>query len=300
MASKISEEEIQQLLRTVEMFEAITQSQTDDYQSLEILKETYNKLSRKDDALRVSKILAQAYVNVGQISQAILEYEGLLQEYPNDASVVAALRELEQKTSKLAAANSTAAPLSAEDSKPSTPAGGPAGAPALSATRAKADNSDRALADVLIADKFVTAQAIDPLLQQLKAMRANPEDNSQPLSLVQLLVNEQIAKLEDVLTFLVDKSGLPYLPLSIYDVDRDVARLLPVDVCMQFCIVPVDLISRSVLMATGNPFDQVARQRVEAMLDYGIFWYVSAPTEIMTALRRVHGLDTGRQQQVKA
>jgi tetratricopeptide (TPR) repeat protein len=299
MASKISEEEIQQLLRTVEMFEAITESQHDDYQSLEILKEAYIKLSRTEDGLRVSKKLAQAYVNLGQISQAILEYEGILQEYPNDASVVAALGELEQKTSMLAAEHATAAPLLAEDSKPSTPAGGPAGAPALSPNHLNAEDGDQALADVLIADKFVTEQAVDPLLQRLKTMRENPEDKSHPFSLVQLLVTEQISKLDDVLTFLINKSGLPYLPLSIYDVDRDVAHLLPLDVCMQFCIVPVDLISRSVLIATANPFDQVAHQQIEAMLDYGIFWYVSSPTEIMTTLLRAHGLDGARQQQVR-
>jgi len=45
----ISEEEVQQLQRTVEMFEAITQAQPDDYQSLEILKEAYTNLGQKTD-----------------------------------------------------------------------------------------------------------------------------------------------------------------------------------------------------------------------------------------------------------
>jgi tetratricopeptide (TPR) repeat protein len=300
MASNISEEEIQQLLRTVEMFEAITESQPDDYQSLEILKEAYSKLSRKEDSLRVSKKLAQLYVGLGQISQAILEYEGILQEYPNDASAAAALGDLEQKTSKLAASHPTAAPLLAEDSKPSTPAGGSAGAPALSSTRAKAEDGDRALVNVMITDKFVTPQAVEPLLLRLKSMRENPADKSQPLSLVQLLVNEQMATLDDVLTWLIDKSALPYVPLSTYDVDRDVACLLPLDICLQCCIAPFDLISRSVLIATANPFDQAVRKQVEAMLDYSIFWYVTSPAEIMTALRRAHGLDGARSQQVKS
>src|ERR1700690_3276020 len=61
MASHISEEETQQLLRTVEMFEAITESQPTDYQSLEILKEAYTKLGRQPDSLRISRKLADAY-----------------------------------------------------------------------------------------------------------------------------------------------------------------------------------------------------------------------------------------------
>ena len=83
------------------MFEAITESQPEDYQSLEILKEAYNKLGRQTDSLRISKKLASVYVAFGQISQAILEYEGVLQEYPDDANAIAALAELEAKTSKI-------------------------------------------------------------------------------------------------------------------------------------------------------------------------------------------------------
>ena len=78
MATHVSEEETNQILRTVEMFEAITESQPDDSQSLEILKEAYNKLGRQADSLRISKKLAGAYVRLGQISHAILEYEGIL------------------------------------------------------------------------------------------------------------------------------------------------------------------------------------------------------------------------------
>src|SRR5438046_3151672 len=47
------------------MFEVITRTQPDDYQSLEILKEAYGKLGRRDDSLLTSRKLAEAYFNVG-------------------------------------------------------------------------------------------------------------------------------------------------------------------------------------------------------------------------------------------
>ena len=302
MASKptqTAEEEPQQLLRTVEMFEAITQSQPDDYQSLEILKETYTKLGRQDDSLRISKKLAAAYASVGQISQAVLEYEGILQKYPGDAGAVAALAQLEPKTSTSDAHSQTVAPSLAEDSKPTPLAGAPAGAPARSAQAGQGGDGDRALADVLIAEKLVTPQAVEPLLERLKALRNGSADKSQPLSLAQLIANEQIAKLDDVLSAIIDKSRLPYLPLSSYDVDRDIVYQLPQDVCWQTCVVPVDLISRSILIATANPFDHAAKKQVESILDYNVFWYISPPAEILAALRRAHGLDNNRSQQTK-
>ena len=300
MAAQITGEESQQLLRTVEMFEAITESQPDDYQSLEILKEAYSKLGRKAEALRVSKRLAQTYVTLGQLSQAILEYEGITQEFPGDADAKAALVELEGKT---AHANNTipvAAPSLAEDSKPKPPpAGGPAGASSLSVHRAKPEDGDRLLANLLIAEKVVTPQAVEPLLKKLSELRRNQTDRTQPLSLAPLLAGEQIAKLDDILLVMVNKSRLPFMPLPIYDVDRDIACLLPQDICWQHCLVPFDLISRSVLIATANPFDQAARKQVEAMVDYHVFWFIAAPADIVAALRHAYGLDNPKGQPAK-
>jgi tetratricopeptide (TPR) repeat protein len=300
MTSKITEEEIQQLLRTVEMFEAITDSQPEDYQSFEILKEAYNKLGRQSDSLRISKKLASIYVTLGQISQAILEYEGILQECPSDAIAIAALAELEAKTSKINVPVTSAAPSLAEDSKPTPSAGAPAGAPVSNDLDDLASESDRILANALGAEKFLTPQAAGPLLQRLKTLRANPADRSQPLSLCQLMENEQFAKMDDILMVLSDKSCLPYLPLSIYDVDRDIARLLPSEWCWKLCLVPFDSISRSVLIATANPFAQEVRQRIATMLKQNIFWYVSSPSDIVGALQRVHGLSDSHTQQVKS
>jgi hypothetical protein len=298
MAGQLSGEDNQQLLRTVEMFEAITESQPDDYQSLEILKEAYSKLGRKAEALQASKRLAETYVKLGQISQAILEYEGIVQEHPEEVDARTALAELEQKTSQAQETTPVVAPSLAEDSKPKPPpAGGPAGALSPSPNRAKPEDGDRLLANVLIAEKVVTPQAVEPLLQQLNELRRNRADRNLPLSLAPLLVAEQIAKLDDILMVMVNRSRLPFIPLSIYDVDRDIACLLPQDICWQHCLVPFDLISRSVLLATANPFDQAARKQVEAMVDYHVFWFVATPADIVAALRRAHGLDNPKTQQ---
>src|SRR4029078_4247057 len=104
MSSTLSPSEEAQLGQTIEMFEVITQSQPQDYQSLEILKEAYLKLGREDDLVNTSRRLADAYVHLGQLSSAILEYESILQRRPDDGGVLAALGEIESKASSLSAA----------------------------------------------------------------------------------------------------------------------------------------------------------------------------------------------------
>src|SRR5215467_7239099 len=97
MVSTLTASEEAQLAQTIEMFEVITQSQPQDYQSLEILKEAYAKLGRETEAVATSKRIAEAYVQMGQLSSAILEYETILQRCPDDPDVQAALQRIESK-----------------------------------------------------------------------------------------------------------------------------------------------------------------------------------------------------------
>ncbi len=297
MVTEISQEESQQLLRTVEMFEAIIQSQPDDYQTLEILKEAYGKLRRPEDTHRVSTSLARAYAGIGQISQAILEYEGILQQFPGDPEAQAALRELENKTLPLSQRSSYGVPTETADSKPKSTAPTVtvgAGAPHPFPADKDGCGGDAALADVLIADKLLTPQSLQPLLQQLKTQRAESVKKGQPLTLLQLIAEQQLAKLDDLLVYLVNKCGCPYLPLEVYDVDRDVACLLPRETAFTHCVVPFDLVGRSALVATANPLDVHTRDHVRSLLSYNIFWFISPPAQIATVLRMVHGFEGKR------
>src|SRR5438105_14011508 len=79
------------------MFEVITQTQPDDYQSLDILKEAYTKVGRQDEALRASRKLAEAYFNAGSYALAMQECEVLLLREPNAPEVLAILGEIEAK-----------------------------------------------------------------------------------------------------------------------------------------------------------------------------------------------------------
>src|SRR5256714_9627345 len=93
----LSEQEHSQIVQTIEMFEAITQTQPDDYQSLEILKEAYQKVGRHEDSLRVSRRLAEAYFNAGSYTLAMQECEVILVKEPNAQGILAMLGEIETR-----------------------------------------------------------------------------------------------------------------------------------------------------------------------------------------------------------
>src|SRR5580693_4202368 len=120
MSATLTSSEEAQLSQTIEMFEVITQSQPQDYQSLEILKEAYSKLGREKDVVQTAKRIAQAYVQLGQLSSAILEYETILQRSPDDPDVQKALKEIENRATTLAEQ-----PSLAETAAAATAAAGP-------------------------------------------------------------------------------------------------------------------------------------------------------------------------------
>lgn len=154
-----------------------------------------------------------------------------------------------------------------------------------------AAGGELALVTALIAEGVVTRAAVNPLLQRLPAERAAAVQTGQTLTLLQLLASEQLAKLDDLLAIVVERSGLPYLSLATYDVDRDIACLLPREIAFEFCLIPFDRISRCVLIATANPLDAAICERVRALMGCDLFWYVSSPAEITNALRQAHGLN---------
>ena len=93
----LKDEERSQILQTIEMFEVITQTQPDDYQSLEILKVAYHKLGKASEAMRVSRRLAEAYFNAGSFSLAMQECEAVLGAEPGAPEMLAMLGEIEAK-----------------------------------------------------------------------------------------------------------------------------------------------------------------------------------------------------------
>ncbi len=93
----LSEEERSQIEQTIEMFEVITQTQPDDYQSLEILKDAYHKVKKPEESLRISRKLAEAYFNVGSYTLAMQECEVLLLKDPNAPEILAMLGDIETR-----------------------------------------------------------------------------------------------------------------------------------------------------------------------------------------------------------
>ena len=286
----LSEQEHSQIVQTIEMFEAITQTQPDDYQSLEILKEAYQKVGRHEDSLRVSRRLAEAYFNAGSYTLALQECEVLLLKEPNAPDILAMLGEIE---TRLQASGEVIAKTGASDGT-----GEPEGAliDIRSASVGKISNlhergTDQ-LAKFLIVQQLFPEEEVKPVLETVDQLNRDLSGHSLGASLLDNLCKDNTEKLEKVISALIDRTKFAYVPLEYYDVDRQIAPMLPEHLTLGRLFVPFDLVSRTMMVACCNPFDSAGREAVQQSVDYTVAWYLARPGAIVKSLQSIYRLDS--------
>jgi len=277
MAASLTANEEAQLSQTIEMFEVITQSQPLDYQSLEILKEAYFKLGRQKEVVNTSKRIAQAYVQLGQLSSAILEYESILQRFPDDPDVQAALAEIESKASSF----SSPAPTAAETELTEKAAGR---RPRERRSPTEVDDGRSAMSKIFVEGKLISASDFNQYWRT-PDLHDPPHGVIEPF--IQLLNDKGLLTIERSIKLICDRSRLSFLPLDKYDIDIELARSFPREVCQRWCILPFDRMSKSVLVATANPFNKQAVWDLENATKNRVLWYICPPVELVKIVRKV-------------
>ena len=283
MAATLTANEEAQLLQTIEMFEVITQSQPLDYQSLEILKEAYSKLGRESDVVGTSKKIAEAYVQLGQLSSAILEYESVLQRSPDDPDVQNALAEIANKANSFAAPAAPAADGEFVE-KQSASAAIRKAAEDEAGVPTEIDDGKQQMRKIFVDSKLVAASDFDQLWPKVN-MRDTPRHPSEPF--IQTLSDRQVLPLEKSLKLLCEKSRLAYVPMEKYDVDIEFARTLPKETCFRWSVLPFDRMSKSILVATTNPFNKQVIRELEQHSKSRIIWYLAPPVEMVKIIKKI-------------
>ena len=104
---------------------------------------------------------------------------------------------------------------------------------------------------------------------------------------IQVLANRGIQPVDKSLKVLCDKSRFAFLPLQSYDIDMDLARSFPADTCRRWCVLPFDRMSKSVLVATANPFNQQAAKELAEATPNRLLWYLVPPADLLSNLRKL-------------
>jgi hypothetical protein len=283
------------------MFEVITQTQPDDYQSLEILKDAYMKVGKPEESLRISRKLGEAYFNVGSYTLAMQECEVVLQKEPNSPEILAMLGEIE---SRLQAAGHSIMTAGAVGGLTLTPDHGSNGTSHPAAEGGLMDvnsrrrgahlheRGDEQLAKFLIVQQLFGEEEVAAAQATVAQLNKDLTGQALAASLLDNICGSDMDKVDKALSQLIDRTKFAYVPLEYYDVDRQVARMLPDDLTLGRLMVPFDLISRTIMVACCNPFDVAGREAVQQSLDYTVAWYVARPSSIIKSLQDIYRLES--------
>ena len=291
------------------MFEAITQTQPEDYQSLEILREAYTKIGRHDDALRTSRKLAEAYFNAGSYTPALQQCEMILTRDPNAPEILAMLGEIESRlqASGQAIIDKDKQQTSGLVSSPFTRNDGSLISPSVEGalidvdpTRGKGlgritnlhERGDDHLAKFLIVQQLFGEEQVNAALESVKVTNKDLNGQAMAASMLEELCKGNPAQLDAVISALIDRTKFAYVPLEYYDTDRQIAPMLPEMLTLGRLFVPFDLVSRTMMVACCNPFDSAGRDAVQQSVDYTVSWYLARPSAIVKTLQGIYRLES--------
>ena len=114
-----------------------------------------------------------------------------------------------------------------------------------------------------------------------------------PVSVLHLYHDRQMPNIDRVIAFAAEKSGVPLLPLTSFEPQAAAYGLLPLDYLIVKGIVPFDLMSRDLLVATLNPLNVKLRDELEKLTGRRCHFYLVQPTEFDATLDKIRKLLQG-------
>ena len=131
---------------------------------------------------------------------------------------------------------------------------------------------------------IITAGDFD-LCWQTPDLSAPPNKALEPF--IQLLADKGMVPLEKTLPLICEKSRMCFLPLEKYDIDLELTRSFPAAICQRWCVVPFDRMSKTILVATANPFNRQAVKELEQAARQRLVWYLSSPPDMLKIIRKI-------------
>jgi hypothetical protein len=104
----------------------------------------------------------------------------------------------------------------------------------------------------------------------------------------EILVELGYAKEEQIAQALTAQYGFPYLPLTNYDIDPEVIKLIPENVAKQYCLIPIDKIGNGLTIAMSNPLNIQAIEDIELVSGCSVQAFVSTTTDIREAIKKYY------------
>lgn len=104
----------------------------------------------------------------------------------------------------------------------------------------------------------------------------------------QVLVDLGYTSEEAIAQAITAQYGFPYLPLENYEIDPDIIKIIPKNVALQYCLIPVDKIGNNLTIAMSNPLNSQAIEDIEVLSGLYVQVFVSTASDIKRAIEKYY------------
>ena len=104
----------------------------------------------------------------------------------------------------------------------------------------------------------------------------------------QILVSLRYVSEEAIAQALTAQYGFPYLPLGGYEIDPEVAKIIPEHVAKQYGLIAVDRVGSILTVAMSNPLNGQAIEDVEMITHYKVQIFVTTASDVANSIKGVY------------
>ena len=104
----------------------------------------------------------------------------------------------------------------------------------------------------------------------------------------QVLIQMGIVTEQSIAQALTAQYGFPFLPLAGYEIDLEVAKLVPEHVARQYGLIAVDRIGSVLTVAMTNPLNRQAIEDIEMSTHLKVQVFVTTTTDVDQAIKRCY------------
>nr|MBU1328734.1 hypothetical protein [Candidatus Omnitrophota bacterium] len=104
----------------------------------------------------------------------------------------------------------------------------------------------------------------------------------------QVLVDLNYVSEEAIAQAITAQYGFPYLPLENYEIDSEIVKIVPKNVAVQYCLIPVDKIGSNLTIAMANPLNNQAVEDIALLSGLYVQLFVSTATDIKKAIEKYY------------
>jgi hypothetical protein len=191
---------------------------------------------------------------------------------------MAAMAQIESKANNL---SSIPVEMEAETPAPKSSAAPPIKKTGAKTAQLEVDDGRQAMFKYFVEAKVITAGDFEASWPA-PSLTTPPTKIAEPF--IHSLAERQIMPVEKCLRILAERSRLAFVPLERYEIDIELVRSASREICLRWCIAPFDRMSKSVLVATANPFNKQAIADLEGVIKYRLLWYLAPPADIIRVL----------------